>query len=57
MFGRRISLGLAIWVVVGVVVAAQHHFFDHLGGLSPILSAVLAVLAWPLVVLKIHVAI
>ena len=57
MFARRISLGVAVWVVVGVVVAAQHHFLDHLNGLSPILSAVLAVLAWPLVILKVHVAI
>lgn len=55
--GRRISLGVAIWVVIGAIVAAQHHFFDHLNGLSPILSAVLAVLVWPLVLLKVHVAI
>ena len=57
VFGRRISLGVAIWIVIGVIVAAQHNFFDHVSGLSPILSAVLAVLAWPLVVLKVHVAI
>ena len=54
---RRISLGVAVWVIIGVIVAAQHHFFDHVNGLSPILSAVLAVLAWPLVVLKVHVGI
>ncbi|MBV9285032.1 MAG: hypothetical protein JO176_10475 [Acidimicrobiia bacterium] len=57
MLRRRVSLGAAIWVIVGVVVAAQHHFLDHLSGLSPLLSAVLAILAWPLVVLKVHVAI
>ena len=57
VFGRKISLGVAIWVVIGVIVAAQHDFFDHVDGLSPILSAVLAVLVWPLVVLKVHVAI
>jgi hypothetical protein len=50
-------LGAAIWIVIGAIVAAQHNFFDHLDGLSPILSAVLAVLVWPLVLLKVHVAI
>ena len=57
MFRRQISLGLAVWVIIGVIVAAQHHFLEHLDGLSPILSAVLAVLVWPLVLLKVHVAI
>jgi hypothetical protein len=40
-----------------MIVAANHHFLDHLGTLSQVLSAVLAVAAWPLVVLSIHVAI
>ncbi len=57
MLGRRLSLGAVIWIVVGVIVAANHNFFDHVDSLSPILSAVLAVLVWPLVVLKVHVAI
>jgi hypothetical protein len=57
MFRRQVSLGLAVWLIIGAIVAAQHNFFDHLGGLSPILSAVLAVLVWPLVLLHVHVAI
>ncbi|MBA3653042.1 MAG: hypothetical protein H0W70_02485 [Actinobacteria bacterium] len=57
MLGRRLSLGVVIWVVIGVIVAINHGFFDHLDSLSGVLSAVLAVLAWPLVVLKVHVAI
>jgi hypothetical protein len=57
MFRRQVSLGLAVWVIIGAIVAAQHNFFDKLNGLSPILSAVLAVIAWPLVLLKVHVAI
>jgi hypothetical protein len=40
-----------------MLVAANHHFLEHLGTLSTVLSAVLAVGAWPLVVLKVHVAI
>jgi hypothetical protein len=57
MRGRKVSLGVVIWVVVGMVVAANHHFLDHLRSLSTVLSAVLAVAAWPLVMLNIHVAI
>jgi hypothetical protein len=55
--GRKVSLGVVVWIVVGLVVAADHHFIDHLDTLSRVLSAVLAVAAWPLVVLHIHVAI
>ena len=51
------SLGAVIYIVVGVVVAAQNDFFDHFDSLEGILSAVLAVIAWPLVALDIHVAI
>ncbi len=57
MLGRRLSLGAVIWIVIGVILAINHGFFDHLDSLSGILSAVLAVLAWPLVALKVHVAI
>ena len=38
---RRSSASLIpiIWIVVGVIVAATHHFFDHLGTIGAILSA------------------
>lgn len=54
---RQVSLGFVIWLVIGLVVAANHGFLGHLDTVSGVLSAVLAVLAWPLVVLDIHVAI
>jgi hypothetical protein len=37
-----------VYVVVGVVVAAGHHYFQHLDAVKPIASAVLAVVLWPL---------
>ena len=46
-----------IWVVIGLIVAATHQFFDHIGSLGGILSTVLAVLLWPLVLLGVHIAI
>lgn len=57
MLKRKVSLGLTVWIVAGMVVAANHHFLGRLNTLSHVLSAVLAVGAWPLVVLSIHVAI
>jgi hypothetical protein len=39
------------YIIIGVVVAAGHHYFEHLDALKPIVSAVLAVLLWPLVLL------
>jgi hypothetical protein len=56
---RRSSASLLpiIWVVIGVVVAATHHFFDHLGTIGAILSAVLAVILWPLILLGVKISI
>ena len=56
---RRSSVSLIpiIWLVIGVVVAATHHFFDHIGTLGAILSAVLAVILWPLILLGVKLAI
>jgi hypothetical protein len=38
-----------VYIIIGVVVASGHHYFEHLDSLKPISSAVLAVLLWPLV--------
>jgi Mn2+/Fe2+ NRAMP family transporter len=40
-----------IYIIVGVIVAAGHHYFEHLDAVKPIASVVLAVLLWPLVLL------
>ena len=45
-------LGL-VWLVVGIAVAATHDYFERLGTVRLLLSAVLAVLLWPLVLLGI----
>jgi hypothetical protein len=38
-----------VYFVIGVVVAATHHYFEHLSSVKPIASAILAVVLWPLV--------
>jgi hypothetical protein len=45
------KLALVAYVVIGVVVASAHHYFTHLGGFKGIISALLAVVLWPLVLL------
>ena len=56
---RRSSVSLLplIWIVIGIVVAATHHFFDHVGTLGAILSAIMAVVLWPLILLGVKIAI
>lgn len=40
-----------IWIIVGVVVAASYDYFDNLDTLRRVLSAVLAIVLWPLLLL------
>jgi hypothetical protein len=45
---RGIGLLPVVWIVVGVVVAAIYDYFDSLSTLGRILTAIAAVLLWPL---------
>lgn len=54
MLRRQVSLGVVIWIVIGIIVAARDGFLDDLGSLSRVLSAILAVAVWPLVALDVH---
>ncbi|HVE45933.1 MAG TPA: hypothetical protein VNA57_04190 [Acidimicrobiales bacterium] len=54
MLKRQVSLGVVVWIVIGVIVAARENFLDDLGSLSNVLSAILAVAVWPLVALDVH---
>lgn len=54
---RPVSLGAVIWIVIGVVIAANKGFLGSLDSLSGFLSALLAIVAWPLVLFNVHVAI
>ena len=48
------ALLFVLYIIIGVVVAAGNDYFDHLDKLKPIISAVLAVLLWPLVLLGVN---
>jgi carbon starvation protein CstA len=49
----RFGLIPFIWVIVGVIVAATHNYFEHVDSLRLVGSAILAVLLWPLILLGI----
>jgi hypothetical protein len=42
-----------VWLIVGVAIAASHHYLTHLSTWRQILSAVLAIALWPLILLGI----
>jgi hypothetical protein len=49
----RFGLIPLVYLVVGAVVAATHHYFEHVDTLQTVGSAILAVLFWPLIFLGI----
>jgi uncharacterized membrane protein YkvI len=50
MFRAPTWLGV-VWVVVGVAVAAVNDYFDNLETVGRVISAIVAVILWPLVLL------
>ena len=47
----------AIYLVLGVLVAVANNYFDHLTTFGRLLSALLAVVLWPLLLLGIDIRI
>ena len=48
MRGRPVISIPIIWIVIGIVVAAIYDYFETLGTMGKVLSAIAAVLFWPL---------
>jgi hypothetical protein len=48
------ALVLVAYIIIGAVVASSHHYFAHLNAPKPILSAVLAVVLWPLILFGVN---
>jgi hypothetical protein len=51
---RGPSLLSIIYVVIGIFVASDHHYFNHLSTVEKVISAVLAIALWPLVLLHVN---
>lgn len=57
MLARRGLYLPLVWVVVGVVVAAIYDYFDTLGTIGKVLTAIAAVVLWPLLLFGFDIAI
>ena len=49
-----VSVFLLIYLVVGGIVAATHHYWSQLHTFKQIISAVLATILWPLILLGVN---
>jgi Mn2+/Fe2+ NRAMP family transporter len=45
---------IIVYLVIGVVIANSHHYFTHLNSLTSVLSALLAVVLWPLILFGVN---
>lgn len=52
----RGGLGL-IYLIVGAFIAYSNDYFDKIGGLADLVSAVLAVVLWPLILLGVNLVV
>jgi hypothetical protein len=50
----RSSILAVVYLGVGVAIAASHHYFQHVHGVRGVVSALLAIVLWPLVLLGIN---
>jgi hypothetical protein len=49
------GLILLIYLVVGVIVAAMNNYFSGLGNVTEVLEMIVAVVAWPLVLVGVDI--
>jgi hypothetical protein len=49
-----VSIILLVYLVIGAIVAATHHYWSHLNTIKQIASALLATVLWPLVLIGIN---
>jgi hypothetical protein len=54
MYSTRGGLLPLIYVVIGAFVAGTHHYFNHVGTIKGVASALLAMFLWPLVLLSVN---
>ena len=52
--GINISFLLFIYLIVGAIVAATHHYWSNLHTLKAVVSALLATVLWPLLLVGIN---
>jgi hypothetical protein len=50
----KLSLPSIIWLVVGVLLASSHHYLNNVNAIKAVVSALLAIVLWPLLLLGIN---
>lgn len=50
----RLSLSTVVYLVVGVLLASSHHYLNQVNAIKPVVSALLAIVLWPLLLLGIN---
>ena len=50
----KLSLPSIIWLIVGVLLASSHHYLNNVNAIKPVVSALLAIVLWPLLLLGIN---
>jgi hypothetical protein len=48
------SLIAVVYLVAGGIVSATHHYWDHLNSIKQILSALLATVLWPVILVGVN---
>ena len=51
---ERFSLGSVIYIVIGVIIASNQGYLGDFGSIPNLISALLAVVLWPLVLLGVN---
>jgi hypothetical protein len=51
---RRYSIGGVIYIVIGIIMSANRGYFTDLSTLGHILSALVAIILWPLLLLGVN---
>jgi hypothetical protein len=54
MYRRGPSLLTILYLVVGAIVAADHKYFKNIGDVEDVVSAILAVVVWPLILFDVN---
>ena len=57
MLRTRVSFGFVLWIIVGVIVAANRGRLTGIDTLGEIITAILSILLWPLLLLGISVTV
>lgn len=59
MYRNHVSIGTVIYLLIGVIIAANRGYLGDLTSLSAIVSALLAIVLWPLLLfgISLHVTI